>query len=86
VNSVALAQIFVTVIGLYLMAGLIFAAAFIMWGAGKIDPAAREATLGFRLIIIPGVILLWPLLAQRWRRGAVSPRVERHAHREIYNA
>lgn len=82
-NSVALAQVLVNIAGIYLAMGLAFAVAFVIWGAGRVDPAAREATLGFRLIIIPGVILLWPVLAQRWQRGAKEPPVERNAHRNI---
>jgi hypothetical protein len=50
----------------YLVFGLVFAAAFTLTGAGKLDPAARHSTWGFRLIIIPGAAALWPLLAWRW--------------------
>jgi hypothetical protein len=35
------------ILGLYLAIGLVFAIPFAFNGAGKIDPTAREATLGF---------------------------------------
>ena len=50
----------------YAAAGLIFAVWFVMAGIGRIDAAARDAGLGFRLIVLPGVAALWPLLLRRW--------------------
>ena len=50
----------------YLLCGLIFAVAFVARGVGRLDHAARESSLGFRLIILPGSAALWPLLAVRW--------------------
>lgn len=52
--------------GAYVAAGALFAAAFVTWGVGRVDPVARAGSPGFRLIILPGVIALWPLLASRW--------------------
>ena len=80
-NSVALAQALVNIAAVYLVLGLAFAILFVIWGVGKIDPAATNGTWGFRVIILPGVMLLWPLLAGRWWRGAHSPPLERNAHR-----
>ena len=49
----------------YLGAGLVVAALF--HGAlARLDPAARGAGLGFRLLITPGLIGLWPLVLRRW--------------------
>ena len=53
----------------YSLAGLLFALPFLRRGAGALDPKAREATRGFRLIILPGVVALWPILAWKWRRA-----------------
>jgi hypothetical protein len=63
-----LALIIVTSAGAYVAAGLVFAAAFVTWGVRRIDAAARAGTLGFRLIILPGVVVLWPVLLIRWRQ------------------
>ena len=72
-TSVALAQGIVYIIGIFLALGLIFAVLFVTFGAGKIDPAAAKGTIGFRLIILPGAIVLWPWLAIRWWRAALPP-------------
>lgn len=68
----------------YLAAGVVFAVPFAVRGVGAIDPIAAESTRGFRLIIVPGAIALWPLLLRRWIAGSAPP-VERNAHREAAN-
>lgn len=50
----------------YLLIGVVFALVFVFKGAGAIDPSAREGSLGFRLLILPGTAALWPLMAKRW--------------------
>ena len=64
----------------YAVIGLVFAIAFVARGAGRVDPAALAAPVGFRLLVLPGVAAVWPLLAWRWRRGQPPPE-ERNAHR-----
>lgn len=71
----------VRLLALYAGAGLVFALFFVTRGVGRVDPVARESTWGFRLIIVPGVVALWPLLARRWLRGQAEPPVECNAHR-----
>ncbi len=68
--------------GAYLLFGMLFGIAFVLRGAGRIDPGAREAGWGFRLLILPGAAALWPILLRRWLRGAQAPPVERNAHRQ----
>ncbi|MEM7350285.1 MAG: hypothetical protein AAF657_05735 [Acidobacteriota bacterium] len=70
----------VNILTIYLGVGLLFAIAFVWKGVGKIDPAAKEGTIGFRLLIIPGAAALWPILANRWMRGE-GPPTERNPHR-----
>jgi Na+-driven multidrug efflux pump len=77
---IAFAEVLTVLIGIYLAVGVLFAAPFVLRGVNRIDPVAREGTWGFRLIIVPGVVALWPLLALRWLRGAGPPE-ERNAHR-----
>lgn len=77
----AVATWLVRVIGAYLAFGLVFAIPFVLRGVGRIDPIAREGTRGFRLLILPGVVALWPLLARRWAAGAGHPPTECNAHR-----
>jgi len=50
----------------YLLLGFLFAIAFVIKGAAAIDEGARGGSTGFKLIIIPGAILLWPLLLKKW--------------------
>lgn len=71
----------VNALAIYAAVGLVFAIAFVWKGAGKIDPAAVEGTIGFRLLIVPGTIALWPILARRWLRGEGPPE-ECNAHRD----
>lgn len=77
---VALANGIVVALGLYLLAGLAFAVPFLLRGIARVDPAAHGSGVGFRLIVLPGVIAMWPLLARRWLRGTPPP-TERNAHR-----
>ena len=55
--------------GIYAALGVVFAAVFVVAGIGRIDPAARGATAGFRLMVLPGCAVLWPLLLRRWMRS-----------------
>ena len=50
----------------YLLSGLLFAIPFVLKGASKVDEAAKGATWGFRVIIIPGTMVFWPLLLKKW--------------------
>ena len=65
----SIAWIVVIGAGIYLLPGVLFALPFVLRGAGRIDRAAVEGSLGFRLLIVPGAIALWPLLLQRWRQS-----------------
>lgn len=55
-------------VGLYLLTGLFFGVAFVSVGVSKIDHAARGTSPVFRLLILPGSVALWPLLAVKWVR------------------
>jgi len=66
---------------LYAAIGVLFAVVFSVFGAGRIDPAAKDSTFGFRLLIIPGAAALWPILLKRWLSGASHPPAENNPHR-----
>lgn len=68
-------------IGVYCIVGLIFAAWFVSKAAGRMDPDARGATRGFRMLIFPGTVALWPLLLWRIVRGCNDVPLERGPHR-----
>ena len=54
---------------LYLFAGFLFAIPFIIKGVSKIDEGAVGSGWGFRLIIIPGTIVFWPVLLKKWLKA-----------------
>mgnify|MGYP006274028211 CR=1 FL=1 len=60
----------------WLGAGAVTAVAFVPFGAGRVEPGARGAWV-FRVLLIPGVVLLWPLVLVRWAR------LERGAARDL---
>ncbi len=60
--SVETASLVATVLGVYFAIGLLVAIAYALGAARRIDPDAGEMTWGARLIIMPGVTGLWPLM------------------------
>jgi hypothetical protein len=64
----------------YLGIGVIFATVFVLAGVNRIDPVARASSWGFRAMIFPGSVALWPLLLRRWILNR-PPAEERNAHR-----
>ncbi len=68
--SIAAAEWIVAILLTYAVAGVLFAIPFLSAGISKIDFQARDTGLGFRLIVLPGVVVFWPLFLHRWlRRG-----------------
>ena len=82
-SIVRAAEVVVLLFAVYIACGLAFAPFFVWRGVGRVDPAAKTTGLGFRLIILPGVAALWPLLLLRWRSGRQPP-AERNAHRDAH--
>ena len=62
------AEFFVAALAMYGLAGAVFAFAFVLFGIHRVDSVAEHAPIGFRLIVMPGVAALWPLLLRRWLR------------------
>lgn len=81
-----IAAAFLIALGLYLACGLVFAGPFVWLGVHKIDPHAAQGTWGFRLLIVPGTMVFWPLLLRRWCNGTITPPVETNAHRVAVTA
>ena len=71
----------VLVLEVYAALGLVFALAFVSFGVQKSDPEAKGTKLGFRLLIIPGVMAFWPILLRRWASGVTEPPPEKEPHR-----
>lgn len=70
----------VRALGLYAALGILFSAVFVLRGIERVDPGAHGSGWGFRLMVLPGVVALWPLLFGRWVRRSGQPS-ESNAHR-----
>ena len=77
----AVIEFALAIVAAYLTCGALFALPFCSVGVEHVDPFARGAKLGFRLLIAPGVTIFWPLLLKRWIGGITEPPTERTAHR-----
>lgn len=55
--------------GLYLLFGILFSIFFLMKGIQKIDEGAADTNRWFRAIILPGVIIFWPTLLNKWLKA-----------------
>lgn len=71
-----------SLLGIYLAIGFLVAVPFAWKGATKIDPAAADGTWGFKLLVIPGAMVFWPLLLHRWLKAVPQPE-ECSAHRRL---
>jgi hypothetical protein len=50
---------------IYAAIGAGVAVLFLVFGIDRIDPSAR-GTYTFRLALVPGIVLLWPVVSMRW--------------------
>lgn len=74
----SLAVLLAALIKSWLVLGVLLAVPLVVWGLPAIDARARGASLGFRLLVFPGVVLLWPVVL--WRYLARRPAEEQNAH------
>jgi hypothetical protein len=65
-TTMPVARMLMTLAEVYGALGLGVAVAFLIVGIERVDPAARGAYL-FRPLLIPGIVLLWPVVVWRWR-------------------
>lgn len=49
----------------YLLIGFVFAIPFLVRWVTELDSAARESTLFFRVILLPGTVVFWPVLLRK---------------------
>jgi hypothetical protein len=72
---VIIAQATLGILLVYLVCGLAVGVPFVLRGVDRVDASAQGASLGFRLLILPGTVALWPLMATKW---IVAPRSGGH--------
>ncbi|GAB5457422.1 MAG: hypothetical protein Hens3KO_04520 [Henriciella sp.] len=70
-----LASSIISGFGLYLAVGVLVALIYFFGGVGRIDPAAKGKGMPFRarLLIMPGIIGLWPLMLSKLLRQKEPP-------------
>lgn len=68
--SVAWAETIVGVVALYGAIGVAFAAVFLAIGLRRMDPIADAGPFRFKLLIAPGIAVLWPLMLAMWFTGS----------------
>jgi len=100
-SVISTAEFLVDAARAYGMAGLAVAIAFLVLGLARVDPSARDA-VSFRALLLPGLVLLWPLVAWRWYRleqrlkadepsktpapDLVAPPAQRRVHGRVWAA
>jgi hypothetical protein len=57
-----LPQIILAITSGYVAAGGLFGGWFVFMGVARLDANAYTAPIGFRILIFPGAIALWPVL------------------------
>jgi hypothetical protein len=62
-------MIFLAVVGLYAVAGLVTALAFVSVGVTRAFPHPVPVTIGARILLVPGAAALWPYVLLRWRKS-----------------
>jgi hypothetical protein len=62
-------ELVLIIVLVYLILGVLFVIPFLLKGLTKVDEGAHGGTMGFKIIIIPGVIVFWPFLLRRWIRA-----------------
>ena len=65
-------EILLIIAAICLLVGVLFVIPFLMKGLNRIDEGAHGSTIGFKIIIIPGVIVLWPLLLSKWMKSNLN--------------
>ena len=63
---ITIVSFFLIAIAVYLFAGIVFTIFFQAKGLSKIDEGVHGSSWGFRIIIIPGSIIFWPVLFKKW--------------------
>ena len=64
--SVQAAEIFWLCVGAYFGIGAIVGLFTAIWGVARLDHAGAGSSLAFRLLALPGFVVMWPALVVRY--------------------
>lgn len=78
-TAAEIAQALITGAQLWLFIGSVVAVAFLVAGIDRVEPNARGGYV-FRVLIAPGLCLLWPIVLLRWRLAASCQEDWRNRH------
>ena len=62
-----MAQTIMLAAQIYLGIGILFALLYLVFAVGRVSPNARGSSPLFRLLVLPGTVVLWPLVIRIWR-------------------
>lgn len=71
-------EVILQIVLIYLLIGVLFVVPFLIKGLTKVDEGAHGASIGFKIIIIPGVIVFWPVLLNKWTKKRATERRKQH--------
>ena len=71
--SPAWAEGFLAVLAVYLAVGALFAMVIALTGLARIDAGARDMPWSTRLLILPGLVALWPMMLVKCLRQKAPP-------------
>ncbi|MEQ9811529.1 MAG: hypothetical protein RLO50_02025 [Azospirillaceae bacterium] len=77
-----------SILQIYAIAGVAVAAVFLLWGIERVAPDARGAYI-FRPLLMPGIVMIWPLVLWRWailERGRDQPDNRHRPPRRVQDA
>ncbi|MEO0354222.1 MAG: hypothetical protein AAF268_05300 [Cyanobacteria bacterium P01_A01_bin.3] len=84
-SAIAIVDGAISILRGYAVFSLVIAIIFVIFWVQNVDPSAKGGGLGFRILIVPGVAVFWPLFAYRILRKSPHP-IEKTAHRTYVNS
>lgn len=59
-------MLIVCTLGAYAIVGLLLLVPFQRWALPVLDESSHGASRGFRVVISPGLVALWPVILRKW--------------------
>lgn len=72
--SVDVAEMILSAAGAYVLAGLVFALLFLVFGLRRVDALAADGSSAFKALILPGIVGLWPIILLLWLNALATGR------------